>query len=729
MKKTFSKIVSMVLTVCFLLSIIPMTPVFAAPGGYNAPIVNESFESLNVGTKFIEGDTVSDTANLPGDWNFYSYTSSAVCNTTVSVKADDETSGKVISFEKSAVATGTPDRRFIQKAFSFDSDTTLATVSFRTRRMNATTKSMMVYFANNKRASEGLRFEFSTGKIFKGSEALDTAFTDINSAFNSSATPFIGFWHQIEFVLDYTAKTVSLYVNGVKLPSYTGSTNPYSIPFSTLSIPDEPEDFIGLEFGVNNAAQTNTASPSEVQLDDICVREYNDTQALSAAANRIGHLDGAKIADSISLPNDVGFGTTVEWSSSDTQMIAIDGTLSNRPVVGEDETNVTLTAKITRGRSTIDKICTVSILPENIKLYEDFESYLGASGRKVGNTHNWNNWSSLASNNEAERNSTMSIKSLDSGVTSNNAANLLRSVTGTTAPYAHSSLNVGLGFDKELPTATTSTKDAKLSFKLMRGNSHTKQINVTLRESSNDDLLGIAFDLTTGAVTSPALGSSSSPVVRMPAYPAGSTLYIADYQNTAVPAGKWLDVEIYFLYEDGHTDVMIYVNGKPCVYGPNAENGNVSVSAGQAMLPHTIVANDGEGVDHWVNRITRLFFAADNSNDTTDGLPATKRSSFFIDDIVVETLLENAGTEITAANESSVTINSIRTLPSNAKVLAGVYNDSTKLFEGFRVLTPQKVNGIENITIASPFVAGEGKNIKAFIWDMNTLTPLGAMFE
>lgn len=95
------------------------------------------------------------------------------------------------------------------------------------------------------------------------------------------------------------------------------------------------------------------------EVSDIIVHEMTDEQAVNATKSSLESSlpDTVIEAGTINLPTEL-FGTTIAWASSDTEVIALDGTVT--PVEGE-RVSVELTATITKGDKTATATKTVVV--------------------------------------------------------------------------------------------------------------------------------------------------------------------------------------------------------------------------------------------------------------------------------------------------------------------------------------------------------------------------------
>ncbi len=99
--------------------------------------------------------------------------------------------------------------------------------------------------------------------------------------------------------------------------------------------------------------------------------EYTDDQKLDAAytALQLSGVDAGVVTASLTLPETVGTqNVTVTWSSSDTDHLANDGTIS-RPTFAQGPAAVVLTATLTSGDQTRDKVFNLTIASKPEPVY------------------------------------------------------------------------------------------------------------------------------------------------------------------------------------------------------------------------------------------------------------------------------------------------------------------------------------------------------------------------
>ena len=87
--------------------------------------------------------------------------------------------------------------------------------------------------------------------------------------------------------------------------------------------------------------------------------EITDVAAIAITANNSAYAAPSSTYGTISLPTEGDHGTTISWTSSDTSVIADDGTVTAQT----EDTTVTLTARISKGSYYYDKAYSVTVKP------------------------------------------------------------------------------------------------------------------------------------------------------------------------------------------------------------------------------------------------------------------------------------------------------------------------------------------------------------------------------
>lgn len=128
-----------------------------------------------------------------------------------------------------------------------------------------------------------------------------------------------------------------------------------------------------------------------VLMDDIRIAEVDEKRICELAAERT--TVPSAVTGNLTLPAEGFGGATISWSSSNTSLIANDGTVT-RPENGEIQ-NVTLTAAITYAATSVTFPYTVKVLPASVYYYEDFE------GAKTGPLTSYDSWTGSHSSGNA----------------------------------------------------------------------------------------------------------------------------------------------------------------------------------------------------------------------------------------------------------------------------------------------------------------------------------------
>lgn len=176
-------------------------------------------------------------------------------------------------------------------------------------------------------------------------------------------------WHEVELLIDYSAKTFEYYIDGTamtkgktagtaddnRVRSFSGSVNVGNL--NQLSI----YTWRNAEAGTANA---------RFFFDDIQVSTLDDKKICELAAEKLAVPSVCN--QNLNLPEAGYGGAEIKWESSDTDIISNDGTVS-RGETGEIQT-VILTAKVAKGGASVQYPFAVKVPPLSVYFYEDFEN-------------------------------------------------------------------------------------------------------------------------------------------------------------------------------------------------------------------------------------------------------------------------------------------------------------------------------------------------------------------
>ena len=243
-----------------------------------------------------------------------------------------------------------------------------------------------------------LKFKYDSGvKAFHGFEILGKIFnfrTQMQGFYvkdssgntaqywsTSYAAIYPNVWNDIEIWLFPATETES-----AKFQYYLGETLIVEDDLQNdLDYTGSNASYFVLGQGTGNAP---TMGSSKIYYDDITVTAFDNKRVCEIASDKISLPSTA--TENITLPTEGFGGTAISWSSSNTSLIANDGTVT-RPESGEIQ-NVTLTAAITYGTTSVTFPYTVKVLPANMYFYEDFESEPLSEDFSIAPGGTYNGW-------------------------------------------------------------------------------------------------------------------------------------------------------------------------------------------------------------------------------------------------------------------------------------------------------------------------------------------------
>ena len=302
--------------------------------------------------------------------------------------------------------------QFMRHAVNFPANTELAKISFKMRRTSANAKALNLLFVGADKDGNG---SSTSGGFYLISDTYSTSSTidssrlmawGTNGANGSTIATLkasegnqtfytVNQWYDFDVILNQTAKTISISVDDhVILADYAwASANIYGLP--------QYIDFGMMYYAYNESANTNArgsvsdyTKEAAYQLDDIVVTSYTAEdlaamaeQEVDAALAKLSDAAEIKTAENLTLPTASELGTTaaVTWSSSDTSVLADDGTITKK----QTDQTATLAATISSGSVQKTKVFNVTVLPDNVYLYESFHSVTTRSGAKLEGYNGW----------------------------------------------------------------------------------------------------------------------------------------------------------------------------------------------------------------------------------------------------------------------------------------------------------------------------------------------------
>ncbi len=183
---------------------------------------------------------------------------------------------------------------------------------------------------------------------------------------NSAATK--GAWQHITY--RQTGNTGEIYVNGTLAKSGTISVLPSQLgatPFNYLARSCYNGDQYMLnskycDFRVYNSALTGTQI-SALAVNNLKLDTLVYTDVVDSALAKISLGNTAAITGNLTLPTTADGGATIQWASSNPSVISTSGDV-NRPVAGQPNATVTLTASATRNYITKSRTIQLTVISQ-----------------------------------------------------------------------------------------------------------------------------------------------------------------------------------------------------------------------------------------------------------------------------------------------------------------------------------------------------------------------------
>lgn len=214
-------------------------------------------------------------------------------------------------------------------------------------------------FGNSATSSAGTGYFFASGDAFR--TGLTTTNWSGEKVTTKGSALTRGVWKTVTYT--QTGTTGTLYEDGAQVAQNTAVTV-------------KPSDIGAGTTTNNNIGKSNYAADKFLKGKVRNFRVYNraltpaevaslapsdaDLVAADKAALSLGDLSA--VTGNITLPTKGDRGSAISWSSSNTAVIANNGTVT-RPAPTDDPANVTLTATLTRGSATDTKTFEATVLP------------------------------------------------------------------------------------------------------------------------------------------------------------------------------------------------------------------------------------------------------------------------------------------------------------------------------------------------------------------------------
>lgn len=202
------------------------------------------------------------------------------------------------------------------------------------------TENVNIYFQNSPLSGSMFRMNQKGNKLTATFASSPTATSNMNATLKDDLEK--GRWYHFQYVMDYKNKKMSFWLDGEEIfkeVNFFYQTTEYAPAFSYL--------LLGI------------TTPGRIYIDNVAAYTPGDEKAI--ADIRIGSLNIPDIAEeNLKMQKTLPGGVTVQWTSSDESVIALDGTV-NFPTLAQGDKTVTLTAELLVGEESRRKEFTVTV--------------------------------------------------------------------------------------------------------------------------------------------------------------------------------------------------------------------------------------------------------------------------------------------------------------------------------------------------------------------------------
>ncbi|WP_221586191.1 immunoglobulin-like domain-containing protein [Microbacterium sp. G2-8] len=210
--------------------------------------------------------------------------------------------------------------------------------------------------------SAGDGYLFLTGDAFRGALTLGNWSGEQNVTTGESLER--GVWKTVTYTVDGAAGASRLFLDGdlvaenLETTIAPGEIGAGSTTSNHIGRSNYGSDAL-LEGQVRDFRIYDTALSAE-QVADFGPSDAERVES-DAAALTLG--DTSSVTDDLALPAEGDSGTTIEWSSSDADVVADDGSVT-RPDAGDGDATVDLMASVSRGEASVERTFEVTVLDE-----------------------------------------------------------------------------------------------------------------------------------------------------------------------------------------------------------------------------------------------------------------------------------------------------------------------------------------------------------------------------
>ncbi len=214
-------------------------------------------------------------------------------------------------------------------------------------------------FGNTASSSSGTGYFFASGDAFRtGLTLTNWSGEKVTSKGSALAR---GVWKTVTYT--QTGTTGTLYEDGVQVAQNTAVTvAPSAIGGGTTTNNNIGKSNYAADRFLKGKVRNFRIYDRALSASEVASLAPSDADLVAADKAALSLGDLSAVTSNITLPTKGDRGSTITWSSSNTAVIANDGTVT-RPAPTDDPASVTLTATLTRGTATDTKTFGATVLP------------------------------------------------------------------------------------------------------------------------------------------------------------------------------------------------------------------------------------------------------------------------------------------------------------------------------------------------------------------------------
>jgi putative cell wall-binding protein len=210
--------------------------------------------------------------------------------------------------------------------------------------------------------ASGSGYLFATGNSYRA--AITTGNWSGEQVVNSNADLPRGVWKTVTYTLDDATDTARLYLDGAQVAEQTGVTiRPGELGGGTTTSNAIGRSNYAADRLLAGSVRNFSIYDTALSADDVAVLQPGDDTRVARDLSALSLGDLSAVQSDLVLPVTGVNGSTIAWGSDAPTVVAASGAVT-RPVSGQPDATVTLTATITRGTASSTKDFTVTVLAE-----------------------------------------------------------------------------------------------------------------------------------------------------------------------------------------------------------------------------------------------------------------------------------------------------------------------------------------------------------------------------